>query len=79
MGPNMHILNRIAMVVGYVVISLSMLGVIGIGDFYMRYGPADFDQTKHYNCQSGDSFWTRKQYACGFAEWSRQQAETKAP
>lgn len=78
MGVNVKTLNLLAMTVGYVVLAFWLAGSIGVGDFYMRYGQANHDQTKHYTCQSGDSFWTRKKYACDFREWVDQQAQKEA-
>lgn len=71
-------MNTLAMAVGYFVMALWLAGSLGVGDFYMRYGPANYDQTKHYTCESGDSFWTRKKYACDFREWVSQQAQKEA-
>lgn len=76
----MKALNRFAMVTGYFVAALWLLGVLGVGDFALRFGPTAQVKGKQYTCHSGDGFWSRRKYVCDFEEFTeREAAGTNAP
>ena len=71
----MKTMNVFAMIVGYFVLVLWLSGSLGVGDFELRFGPENVDPTLRYTCKRGDSIFNRQKYACGFREWTSQQAE----
>lgn len=71
--------NRLALIVGYVVIGLFMAGAFGMCDFQIRLSREP--KTISYTCEAGDSLFTRRKYVCGAREWADQQnaLSQKAP
>lgn len=70
----MRAMNGFAMVVGYGTVFLWLLGAFGAGDFSLRFGPAARTDGKTYTCHAGDSFWSRRKYACDFKEYAEREA-----
>ena len=70
----MKALNGFAMVVGYFVAFLWLLGALGAGDFTLRFGPAQRADGKTHACHDGDGIWSRRKYACDFREYTEREA-----
>lgn len=70
----MRAINGFAMVVGYGVVFLALLGAFGLGDFVLRFGPTQKADGKKYTCHDGDGFLTRRKYACDFKEYAEREA-----
>lgn len=69
----MKIVRIFAESIGWFVCALSLLGLFGAGDFRMTFGPSATSPKKTFECISGDTFLTRKKFACSEQEFRAQQ------
>ena len=69
----MRFANTVAAVIGYLIVCLWLLGLFGIHDTYIRFGPPAWSAEQKHTCETGRGL-SRRFYACTFREWVQQQA-----